>query len=361
MRLVEQTTASWEFWFGLLEKFVEAEGNSRVPQTYRAVDGFRLGLWVNTQRIRYRNKALEADRIERLSEIPDWSWHARESKWEEGFRYLTEFARKNGHARVPPNYVVDGFKLGMWNANQRNRWEILGAERQRRLKELPGWSEAPQNAKWEEGFRRLLDYVKENGTAAVPRPYVVEGYPLGAWVMTKRQEFKKGTLSPERRQLLQELPGWAEDAQDAKWEEGFRHLIEYVKENGHACPPQGWVSNGYRLGAWIRQQRGYFAKGTLDPERRDRLDKLPGWEWEPHKAKWEQGFRRLQQYVDQHGDAQVEAKYTTADGYRLGAWVAKQRHEQSRGALDPDRFARLDKIKGWEWRIGTGNWKRGRG
>ncbi|MGO8964761.1 helicase associated domain-containing protein [Mycobacterium sp.] len=92
----------------------------------------------------------------------------------------------------------------------------------------------------------------------------------------------------------------------------------------------------------------------------ERLDQLPGWEWEPHKANWEQGFRRLQQYVDQHGDAQIEAKYITADGYRLGAWVAQQRHKHSKGALDRDRFARLNKVKGWEWRIGTGNWTRGR-
>jgi hypothetical protein len=225
---------------------------------------------------------------------------------------------------------------------------------------VPGWDDYSHNAKWEAGFQRLLDYVKENGTAAVPRPYVVEGYPLGSWVMTKRQEFKKGTLSQERKQLLQELPGWTEDAQAAKWEEGFRHLVEYVEENGHACPPSDCVSNDYRLGPWIGQQRLHFAKETLRADRTDRLDKLPGWEWEPQKAKWEQAFRHLQQYVDQHGDAEVEAKYTTADGYGLGAWVAQQRYKQSAGVLDPDRFARLDKFKGWEWRIGTGNWKRSR-
>jgi len=136
--------------------------------------------------------------------------------------------------------------------------------------------------------------------------------------------------------------------------------VELVGLDRRACPPQDCVSNGYRLGAGIGQQRLHFAKGTLRLERRDRLCKLPGWEWEPHKAKWEQGFRRLQQYVDQHGDAQVEAKYTTADGYRLGAWVARQRRKHSSGALDPDRCARLDKIKGWQWRIGTGNWTRDR-
>ena len=45
VRLVEQTTASWEFWFGMLEHFVERNGHARVPQSY-AVDGHRLGGWI---------------------------------------------------------------------------------------------------------------------------------------------------------------------------------------------------------------------------------------------------------------------------------------------------------------------------
>ena len=45
-RLVEQTTASWEFWFGLLEQFVESNGHARRPESH-TVDGYQtrsLGL-----------------------------------------------------------------------------------------------------------------------------------------------------------------------------------------------------------------------------------------------------------------------------------------------------------------------------
>src|SRR6478736_9393783 len=45
-RLVEKTTESWMFWFGLLEKFVEEYGHSLVRRTYKTEDNYNLGSWV---------------------------------------------------------------------------------------------------------------------------------------------------------------------------------------------------------------------------------------------------------------------------------------------------------------------------
>ena len=44
-KLIESTTASWEFWYGLLEVFKEREGYCRVPQGHKEGDS-RLGIWV---------------------------------------------------------------------------------------------------------------------------------------------------------------------------------------------------------------------------------------------------------------------------------------------------------------------------
>ncbi|OBF65975.1 helicase [Mycobacterium sp. 852002-51971_SCH5477799-a] len=353
VRLVEQTTATWEFWFGLLEQFIERHGHSRVPQSC-TIDGYRLGTWINNQRRLEAADKLSADRRKRLEELRGWTWSARDDWWEDGFDELVAYVNRHGNSRVPQSYrTANGFQLGTWVQTQRNQFAESSFDlgRRRRLEELPGWAWNTRDARWEEGFHQLKRYG-----ARPPKTYVTpEGYPLGKWAARQRQWRAEGTLSADRVRRLQKLPGWTWDAiHDARWEAGYDHLRVYVQEYGDALISQSYKApDGYRLGAWVGQQRLKYRKNTLETDRVHRLEKVSGWQWTV-VDKWPEGFARLEAYVERNGDALVPKSYVDERGYSLGSWVGTQRAYYRKGILAANREELLEGLPGWVWQAKSG-------
>jgi superfamily II DNA or RNA helicase len=359
VRLVEQTTASWEFWFGVLQQFIESHGHARISDDY-TVDGYRLGKWVQKQRSKQARGTLDADRQQRLQDLQGWTWDPFADQWEEGFSRLLDYVKSHHDARMPQAYTVDGYRLGAWIDRQRGNYAqgTLDADRQHRLEELPGWTWTSRADQWEEGFSRLVLYVKSHGNSLVPRSHTVDGYQLGAWVTTQRGNYAKGTLSTDRERRLQELPGWAWNSRTERWDEGYGRLLSYVKRHGNALVPASHSVDGFKLGAWVVAQRVNYLKGILQGDRRLRLEELPGWTWKPIAAQWEEGFSRLLEYVECHGDARVPARYIF-NSYKLGNWVAAQRDSYAEGTLNADREHRLQELPGWTWNRHTDQWEEG--
>src|SRR5262245_5373811 len=77
---------------------------------------------------------------------------------------------------------------------------------------------------------------------------------------------------------------------DCYFEEWLGVLEGYVVRTGHALVPKDCVVDRYRLGQWVIRQRGLHAKGALDAVRVARLQRLPGWSWDPRTDVWEAAF-----------------------------------------------------------------------
>ena len=121
----------WERGVRHLKSFVQREGHCRVPYE-QLENGFGLGVWVSHQR---RNiGAMPAEWRQRLDEL-GFLWDARENTWDENFAYLKAYVEREGHCRVPARHRENGFKLGLWVRNQRNK-DNMSEERRRRLDEL---------------------------------------------------------------------------------------------------------------------------------------------------------------------------------------------------------------------------------
>jgi len=290
-RLLEQTTASWQFWFGLFENYVQQHGHARIAANYKTEDGHPLGTWATSQRVAYKAGTLASDRKHRLENIhPTWAWDALAAWWEEGFGHLREYVEIFGDARIHQHHKTpDGYPIGSWTVTQRAAYNKgnLDADRIRRLENVhPTWTWDAFAAKWDDAFAQLAQYVEQNNHALVPTSYAASnGYPLGYWVGRQRKIFREGKLSQERISRLENIhPTWSWDPLTAQWEEAFNHLRDYVEKQGHACVPQRYrTADDFQLGAWVNTQRmAYRERGTrrLRAEHQARLEKIhPTWTW----------------------------------------------------------------------------------
>lgn len=347
--------AQWEQGFEEMVGYADEHGDAKVLPGLVTESGFRLGGWVGVQRTTYLKGNMPAERIARLESIPGWSWQPRLSNWENGFNHAVEYAREYGDSLVPFKYdSPDGFPLGRWIAvNRRMRLAgKLSEERLRRLEALKGWSWDVIADQWEAGFRQLEEHAAVHGAALVPTDYVVNGFRLGGWVEEQQLRYSKGKLSVDRQARLEALPGWAwGNRRDAQWEVGYRHAADFSAETGGAQIPTDFVcEDGFKLGQWMCGQRGAYREKRITPERKQKLEALPGWTWNRFDASWEEGYHYLSGYVVEYGDSCVPQSYVSPDGFKLGTWVNTQRGKHAKGELRSDRIERLESLPGWKWR-----------
>ncbi|MFZ2168293.1 MAG: Helicase associated domain protein, partial [Methylococcaceae bacterium] len=329
--LVEQSTASWNFWYGLLKKYAEEQGHAKVENRFK-YQNFNLGWWVGTQR-KEKNK-LSPERIQFLESLPKWSWDVFEDQWNEGFNCLKKYVEEQGHARVPSNSKYQNFNLATWVKNQRKGKNKLSPEKINFLESLPKWSWNVFQDRWNEGFEYLKKYIEEQDSAKVPLRFKYQNFNLGIWVQNQRK--KKIKLDLEKIQLLESLPQWSWDVFEDQWNEGFSCLTKYVEEQGHAKVPHRFKYEDFNLGVWVQNQRN--GKNKLGPERIKLLEALPQWSWDVFDDRWKRGFGYLKKYVEEYGDAGVPGnlKY---QNFNLGAWVKNQRVKK--GKLDLEKIQLL--------------------
>jgi superfamily II DNA or RNA helicase len=337
----------WEEGFARLESFIKREGTARVPKDWTE-DGYPLGGWTSGQRNAFKSGRLDPERRIRLEALPKWRWNLRHAAWDEGFASLSDFARREGHTRVPKEWREDGYRLGQWTTHQRAAFRRgqLDTARSERLATLPGWSWHTVDSAWEEAFGKLETFVAREGHAQVPFLWRESGFSLGGWVNVQRGSFRRGQLDDAKSKRLEALTGWSWGIRDDAWDQGITKLESFVTREGHARVPGNHAEGDFRLGAWVVKQRS--RRASLEPDRRARLEAVRGWAWDARDAAWEEAFSVLQKFVAREGHSRVTAQWREGD-YGLGGWIVRQRVLWRDGRLEPKRRERLDASLGWEW------------
>jgi superfamily II DNA or RNA helicase len=257
---------AWDAGFAALNRFIEREGHCFVPKRY-VEDGYRLGLWLNTQRV--TKELLPEDRVKKLDSI-NIVWDVLGEKWEDGFRSLLNFRNREGSCDVQQKHIESGFNLGQWVAAQRKRKSQgkLLEQRVVRLNEIDFiWDLFEMQ--WDKNYLLLINFKEREGNCRVPKRHVEDGIRLGQWVLDQRKN--KDELTLVRKGKLNNI-GFIWDVNSDDWERGYEALVMFLRRSKHFRVPIQHIENGHNLGQWAHYQR--INKNNLPEDRIIRLVKL---------------------------------------------------------------------------------------
>jgi superfamily II DNA or RNA helicase len=348
-RIVELIGRQWDFWYGLTLRYKDEFDNPNAPLRYKTSEGYSLGRWQGNQKQDFKKGDLSPDRIKQLDEI-GFTWDILEEQFEKGFQETLLYKEITGNPNVPAPYrTAEGYSLGAWQSNRRGNYRkgILSPDRIRRLEEI-GFIWDILEDQFEKGFQETELYKERTGKPNAPQNYQTdEGYGLGIWQSTQRENYRKGLLSSDRIERLENI-GFIWNKFAELFEKGFQETLLYKERTGNPNAPAPYkTAEGFKLGYWQSNQRGNYRKGILSPDRIRRLEEI-GFKWEIMEDQFEKGFQETLLYKERTGKPNAPDRYKTTEGYSLGTWQRHQMINYGKGNLSPDRSNRLENI-GFTW------------
>ena len=374
-QIVEQTSNSWHYWFGLFQRYVDRTGSARISTDHmEEVQGeqVKLGPWALKQRQSYsgagdRRKLTELE-ISKLEELPGWEWNALDAKYQRNFLALQQATQRFGHARPPSTHIEEfegeQIKVGQWINGRRNDYADgkLSIARIRALEALPGWVWNVREFEYQKGLEALRLFVEQNGHALVPEDYQKNDsgeFNLGMWVAGQRNAYRQERLPDQRRSELESVPGWAWNAVDAVFETNLELLHAFVKQHGHANVPQvdgGRNGRQNALGAWVSGRRIRYAKGQLTKEQIQKLEEVPHWEWDPREASYQRHLGALRHFAEREGHSSPgpdAEEHIDGHDLKLQHWVQSRRTDYRNGKLSNEEIVELESLPGWRWDVAS--------
>ena len=298
-RAVEATSPAWDRLCSELEAYAAVHGTAR-PQ-----GGSSLAQWCERQRTAHRRGLLEQERADRLRAVPGWTWDLAEQRWLDQWGQVCAAALRHG-------------RLPLQNADAMN----------------------------------LPLQCRERGSAVTT---------VGMWCARQRQLRRRGDLAPERRDRLDDVPGWTWSALTAGDEACVDLLGDYAAWKGDANPPAGYVDDEQPVGRWLNEVRRRRATDRLEQPLLDELgavcSELPlpaRLRWLRPEVLWMLGLEALRNFVDREHVCRVP------DGHLerlpdcavpLSVWCRRQRHAHRYGELSEARARLLGAVPGWQWEI----------
>jgi superfamily II DNA or RNA helicase len=180
--------------------------------------------------------------------------------------------------------------------------------------------------------------------------YSFQGLNVSSWMTTLRGAIKHGSLSQNRIERLERIPGWSLDPYEDDFLQGLTFLEEFVKRNGTTKVPVDFLNEaGFNLGLWVENVRNRNRRGNYPKERVDRFTVFPDWDWDPRQSWFEKGFSALVEYLDGRPVTALTDRAGRHQGIALYHWVMARKAAKRNGTLSKEHGSRLESLPGWAW------------
>ena len=144
---------AWNIMYDLAKKYYEHYGNLKIPRSFKTVNGYetdekgyKLGVWITTQKTNYNKSILSEDRIKKLEKIGMMFENVNDYTWNKMYELAKKYYEHYDNLKIPKMFkTINGYEIDE------------------------------------------------------------EGYNLGAWISTQRFSYKKGTLFEDRIEKLEEI------------------------------------------------------------------------------------------------------------------------------------------------------------
>lgn len=215
MQLTDSPKKKLEIW---LERADEAEeyykehGTLSMPNTTLFHDGVSMFQWVHQQKKLYKRGELSSYQIVRLEDMGmQWVRPKKVTRWNQGYSYAEQYFEENGHLFVPKKYVTfEGFELGQWIWEQRNRYLGLSRyeisdDRIDMLEDIGMFWEDLKNAEWDWFVGLLRECIRKTEKPfVIGKNYRYKNYALGEKVNKVIQQYADGSLTTEQERDLRQ-------------------------------------------------------------------------------------------------------------------------------------------------------------
>lgn len=339
--------------YAALLEYFHTYGDLDVPADYVSPNGIKLGCHIRNLRKAKQLGNLTESQIARLNEI-GMLWDDKFTRvWENGFEHAKVYFEKNGSLDVPTMFVcADGFKLGAWIANHREKnGTRITEERRKRLDSIGMiWNKPTADELWNKRFETVKAYYEEHGNLDMPNDFKKDGTWIAKWLNEQKHIYngrRKGrSLNEEQIKKLESIGMRWEDRKDIIWLSRYEMLKKYKDENGMIDVPKDYAAeDGFMLGAWVKRQILRYKKGEFTEEQvRLLLEIGVCLESLTFDEIWDRNYDAALKWYSENGNLNVPKNYKTESGIFLKTWLHNQKYDYKNNKLSEEKAEKLRQI-----------------